>query len=82
MPLLGGDRVDEVLNVTNDFRSWLFCLSFLSIGLESDFRKLAIQLAGGKPLLLYLAGQTFNILLTLLVVWVVFSGSIFAKPDL
>ena len=82
VPLLGGDGVDEALDVTSDFRSWFFCLAFLSIGLESNFRALAHQMARGKPLLLYLVGQTFNILLTLLVVWLVFSGVIFAVPEL
>jgi len=82
VPLMGGDRVDDALDITSDFRSWLFCLAFLSIGLESNFRGLAHQMARGKPLVLYLVGQTFNILLTLLVVWLVFSGVIFDVPDL
>ncbi len=81
VPLLGGDRVDEAIDTTSDFRSWFFCLAFLSIGLESDFRALGRQMARGRPLLLYLTGQTFNVLLTLLVVWLVFSGVLFEIPD-
>ena len=81
VPLLGGDRVDDAIDVTSDFRSWFFCLAFLSIGLESDFRALGRQMARGRPLILYLTGQTFNVLLTLLVVWLVFSGVLFEIPD-
>ena len=81
VPLLGGDRVDEAIDVTSDFRSWFFCLAFLSIGLESDFRALGRQMARGRPLILYLTGQTFNVLLTLLAVWLVFSGVLFEIPD-
>lgn len=81
VPLLGGDRVDDAIEVTSDFRSWFFCLAFLSIGLESDFRALGRQMARGRPLILYLTGQTFNVLLTLLVVWLVFSGVLFEIPD-
>jgi hypothetical protein len=33
---------------------------------------LAGYFKGGKPLLLYLVGQTFNILLTLLMAWLMF----------
>jgi uncharacterized integral membrane protein (TIGR00698 family) len=81
VPLLGADEVDRVIDVTSDYRSWFFCLAFLSIGLESDFRQLGKQMGSGKPLLLYLVGQTFNVLLTLLVVWIVFSGLIFSRPE-
>jgi uncharacterized membrane protein YadS len=82
VPLMGAGPVDGALDVTSDFRSWFFCLAFLSIGLESNFRELGQQMARGRPLLLYLVGQTFNILLTLLVVWLVFSGVIFDVPEL
>ncbi len=81
VPLLGADAVDRAIDVTSDFRSWFFCLAFLSIGLESNFRQLGKQMGSGKPLILYLVGQTFNVLLTLLVVWIVFSGLIFPRPE-
>jgi uncharacterized integral membrane protein (TIGR00698 family) len=77
LPMLGDDTVDGALDVTSDYRSWFFCLAFLSIGLESDFRQLGRQMGRGRPLVLYLVGQTFNVLLTLLVVWLVFSGLVF-----
>ena len=81
VPLMGADAVDGAIDVTSDYRNWFFCLAFLSIGLESDFRQLGKQMGSGKPLLLYLVGQTFNVLLTLLVVWIVFSGLILPRPE-
>ena len=59
--------------VTNPLRGWFFCLAFVSIGLESNFRELAKQMEGGKPLILYVVGQTFNLILTLVMAWVAFS---------
>ena len=37
---------------------------------------------GGKVLWLYIIGQTFNILLTFVVVWLLLSGHIFPTPDI
>ena len=69
-----GERVvDTVLaDGTTTLRNWFFCLAFVSIGLETDFRELAASLKGGKPLVLYVAGQTFNLCLTLLMAWLMF----------
>jgi len=58
--------------VTNPLRGWFFCLAFVSIGLESNFRELAKQMEGGKPLVLYIVGQSFNLILTLFVAWLAF----------
>ena len=59
--------------MTNPLRGWFFCLAFVSIGLESNFADMAKQLEGGKTLLLYVVGQSFNLILTLLVAWLAFS---------
>jgi uncharacterized membrane protein YadS len=58
--------------VTNPLRGWFFCLAFVAIGLESNFRELASQMEGGKPLLLYIVGQSFNLILTLFMAWIAF----------
>jgi uncharacterized integral membrane protein (TIGR00698 family) len=58
--------------VTNPLRGWFFCLAFVSIGLESNFADMAKQLEGGKTLLLYIVGQSFNLVLTLAVAWLAF----------
>ncbi len=55
------------------FRGWFFCLAFISIGLETNFRELTKFLKGGKPLILYICGQSLNLLLTLLMAWLMFS---------
>jgi len=61
-----------VLDFTSDMRGWLFCLAFASIGLSANFRELKSQFHGGKPLVLYLCGQTLNLCLTLFMAWLMF----------
>ncbi len=61
-----------IKGVTMTMRGWFFCLAFVSIGLETNFRELSKQMAGGKPLILYLCGQTLNLALTLLMAWLMF----------
>ena len=57
---------------TRLFRDWFFCLAFASIGLATDFRELAHYFKGGKPVILYVCGQSFNLILTLLMAWIMF----------
>nr|WP_231956550.1 putative sulfate exporter family transporter [Posidoniimonas polymericola] len=57
---------------TEPLRSWFFCLAFVSIGLESNFRELAHAIDGGKPLVLYVCGQSLNLALTLAMASLVF----------
>ena len=57
---------------SKDLRTWLFCLAFASIGLSTNFRVLRKHFSGGKPLLLYICGQTLNILLTLGMAYLMF----------
>lgn len=69
----GPQIVDAVIKgSTKTFRGWFFCLAFVSIGLETNFRELAKYFKGGKPFVLYVAGQSFNLCLTLLMVWLMF----------
>jgi uncharacterized integral membrane protein (TIGR00698 family) len=53
-------------------RGWFFCLAFASIGLATDFRQLKSYFKGGKPLILYICGQSFNLALTLLMAYIMF----------
>jgi uncharacterized integral membrane protein (TIGR00698 family) len=62
-----------IKTVTNPLRGWFFCLAFVSIGLESNFAEMAKQLEGGKTMLLYVVGQSFNLVLTLAMAWLAFS---------
>jgi uncharacterized integral membrane protein (TIGR00698 family) len=61
-----------IKTVTNPLRGWFFCLAFVAIGLESNFKELARQMEGGKPMVLYVVGQSFNLILTLAVAWLAF----------
>ncbi|MEM1227389.1 MAG: putative sulfate exporter family transporter [Planctomycetota bacterium] len=68
----GALMAESSIGVTKILRGWLFCLAFVSIGLETDFRKLRQNLQGGKPLVLYIAGQSLNLVLTLAMAYVAF----------
>lgn len=69
--LSGGEYVVKGVTdgYTKTFREWCFCLAFVSIGLETNFRELAGYLKGGKALVLYVCGQTFSLILSLAMCW-------------
>ena len=81
-PGLGTETTKGVLSLSKGFRGWCFCLAFTCIGLESNFKDMAELVQGGKPLWLYIVGQSFNLVLTLLVAWLLLSGIIFPIPTL
>ncbi|KJS81445.1 MAG: membrane protein [Peptococcaceae bacterium BICA1-8] len=81
-PVLGAAGTKGVTGLAKGFRGWCFCLAFTCIGLESNFKDMAELVQGGKPLMLYIVGQTFNLVLTLLVAWLLLSGIIFPIPNL
>jgi uncharacterized membrane protein YadS len=72
--LEGGPQLIDgmIKGSTGTLRGWFFCLAFVSIGLETNFRALAPYLRGGKPLLLYVCGQSLNLCLTLFMAWLMF----------
>ncbi len=57
---------------TKTLRGWFFCLAFVSIGLQTNFRELLPYLRGGRPLVLYVCGQTLNLCLTLGMAWLMY----------
>ena len=61
-----------VRGMSKIFRGWFFCLAFVSIGLATNFRELKHHFKGGKPLILYVCGQSFNLALTLLMAYIMF----------
>jgi uncharacterized membrane protein YadS len=77
--LIDGEQLIKttVKEATKGVRGWFFCLAFVSIGLESRFSDLRKHLHGGKPIVLYICGQTLNVLLTLAMAYLMF-GVIFA----
>jgi len=72
LPLIGETMTNDILKVTGSFRTFLFAIAFLSIGLETDFKNLRNQVAGGKPVHLYIVGQALNIILTLIFARILF----------
>ncbi|MEO1982088.1 MAG: putative sulfate exporter family transporter, partial [Fuerstiella sp.] len=69
----GPELVDATIKgSTKTLRGWFFCLAFVSIGLDTNFRELLPQMRGGKPLILYACGQSLNLCLTLLMAWLAF----------
>ncbi len=53
-------------------REWFFALAFTSIGLETNFKEFKPYFKGGKPITLYVFGQTFQLILTLIVGYIMF----------
>ncbi len=71
---LGSTMIDQgaIKGMSDLFRGWFFTLSFVSIGLATNFRELKEHFSGGKPLILYVFGQSFNLCLTLAMAYIVF----------
>ncbi|WP_028306473.1 YeiH family protein [Desulfitibacter alkalitolerans] len=63
---------DGISGFVGNLQRWLFALAFASIGLSTNFRELTKYFKGGKPVILYVCGQSFNILLTLTVAYIMF----------
>lgn len=61
-----------IKGLTSPLRGWFFGFAFASIGLATNFRELAHYFAGGKPVILYVCGQSLNLCLTLLMAWIMF----------
>lgn len=63
---------------TSKLRGWLFCAGFVCMGLQTNFHQLAPVLASGRPVVLYVAGQSLNLALTLAMAGLTF-GWLFRK---
>ncbi|WP_045220823.1 YeiH family protein [Desulfonatronum thioautotrophicum] len=61
-----------VLAWANGLRGWFFAIAFVSIGLSISYRELKEPLKGGKALILYVCGQSFNLMLTAFVAYIMF----------
>lgn len=77
IPGMGQETVDGIIKVTTSLRNWLFCIAFVSIGLDTNFSEMRKLAGDHRPVTLYALGQTFNILLTLAAAWFFFSGNFF-----
>lgn len=81
-PAAGSDAVSAINSVLDQYKNWAFVLAFTSIGLDTNFREITEQMQGGKPLVLYIVGQLFNIVLTFAAVYILLSGRFFPLPAL
>jgi uncharacterized integral membrane protein (TIGR00698 family) len=77
--LLSPEWVGKVKGTLTALRTWWFALAFTSIGLETRFGELA-KLGGGKPALAFIIAQGINILWTLVLAYLLFSGVLFPAP--
>ena len=73
-PDLGTALINQgvIKGFESGIRTWFFVLAFTAIGLSTNFRELAPYFKGGKPLILYVCGQSFNLALTLAMAYVMF----------
>ena len=80
VPSMGLDTVSKgILSITKTLRTWLFSMAFVCIGLDTEFKEL-VKVGGGKPLVVFLVAQIFNIILTLAVAYLLFGGLLFPSP--
>lgn len=77
---VGAEVTSDVLACFKEFQTWCFALAFTCIGLETNFKEMKAQFQGGKPFVLYIVGQLFNLVLTFFVAWLLLSGVIFPVP--
>jgi uncharacterized integral membrane protein (TIGR00698 family) len=71
--------VSSVKPAITSLRNAFFALAFVSIGLETKFTDL-LQMDEGRPFWTFLGAQTFNVVWTLLLAWLVFGGFLFQVP--
>jgi len=74
LPIMGEMMLTDILKLAGSIRTFLFAVAFLSIGLETDFKTLKTQISGGKPVQLYIVGQSLNLILTLIFAWILFGS--------
>lgn len=79
-PTFGPEKCAAIQDGFKQLQTWCFALAFTSIGLETNFKEMKAQMSGGKPLALYVVGQTFNIVLTYFIAWLLLSGILLPIP--
>jgi uncharacterized membrane protein YadS len=68
-----------VTSITAPIRAWWFNLAFICIGLDTRFKEL-VAMGGGRPAAAFLIAQGFNIILTLVLAYLIFGGTLFPVP--
>ena len=80
-PTMGKKAAKAVAKASKSYRSWFFALCFVAIGLETDFKEL-VSVGGGRPAIAYWLSQTANAFWTLLISWILWSGTFITPPIL
>ena len=80
-PTWGPKAAKAVGGACKSYRSWLFALCFVSIGLETNFKEL-VSVGGGRPAIAYWLSQTANAFWTLFIAWLLWSGTFITPPIL
>jgi uncharacterized membrane protein YadS len=80
-PVWGAKAAKAAGKACKSYRSWLFALCFVSIGLETNFKEL-ISVGGGRPAAAYWISQTANAFWTLFITWILWSGTFFTPAIL
>jgi uncharacterized membrane protein YadS len=71
----------QVSGILNSLRGIWFALAFVSIGIEAKFTDL-FKVQGGRPALAFVTAQIFNLIWTLLIAYLLFSGVLFPVPQI
>ncbi len=79
--VLASEAVNATKSVLGELRTWWFSLAFVCIGLETRFGEF-IKMGGGRPAASFIIAQLVNIIWTLLLAYLLFSGLIFPQPDI
>lgn len=77
--LLSPELVSGTKKTLAGLRTIWFALAFVSIGLETRLTDL-VRLQQGRPALAFIGGQTFNVIWTLILAWLLFGGVLFQAP--
>jgi uncharacterized membrane protein YadS len=70
--LLSSETINTVKDSLKSIQNLWFVLAFTSIGLETKFSDL-FNSASRRPLVAFLTAQVFNIFITLIIAWFLFS---------
>jgi len=79
--LIPADTVKQVSGLLNGMRTLWFALAFVAIGLEARFADL-FNVQGGRPALVFIGAQAFNIVWTLLWAYLLFGGILLPELSL
>ncbi len=79
--LLPATTTKQVAGILNSLRTIWFALAFVAIGLEARFTDL-FKIQGGRPAVVFVVAQLFNIAWTLLWSYLLFGGILFPAPDI